>query len=269
MRKELIVMVLLAVGLLVLVGQAGADALRLPQSEAGELARRYAPALFFHEDELFRPQCVEVMIDHARLRVKGAEQGVTNQPNAEVLFQNYGAEYFLDLWYGAEGNSGYLNYTAHRDFYELFLRPEAGQKSSAYPVTAYAHVTTDEASGRIALQYWLFYYYNDSYNKHEGDWEMVTVVLDAEQQPEFVTVTAHHGGTRRLWENVHLVQGTHPAVYVARGSHANYFVGPEFYPITFQFLTRRVSAYDRTGNEGPIIPRVVLISTLPTKESNE
>ena len=268
-RRFLCTCFLVAVLLLAVVGQAGAGALRLPESlrlrksESEELAQRYAPALFFHEDEVFRPQGVAVMIDHARLRIKGAEQGVTNQLNADVLFQNYGAEYFLDLWYGAEGNSSYLNYTAHRDFYELFLRPGTGRQASAYPVTAYAHVATDEVSGRIALQYWLFYYYNDSYNKHEGDWEMVTVVLAADQQPEFVTITAHHGGTRRLWENVHLVQETHPAVYVARGSHANYFVGPEFYPITFQFLTRRVSAYDRTGNEGPVIPQVVLI---PSRE---
>ena len=265
-RRFVSIWFLVAGLLLAVVGHVGADALRLPKSlrlRKSELAECYAPALFFHEDEVFRPQVVAVMIDHARLRVKGAEQGVTNQLNADVLFQTYGAEYFLDLWYGTEGNSGYLNYTAHRDFYELFLRPSTGQQASAYPVTAYAHVTTDETSGRIALQYWLFYYYNDSYNKHEGDWEMVTVVLDADQQPEFVTITAHHGGTRRLWENVHLVQGTHPAVYVARGSHANYFVGPEFYPITFQFLTRRVSAYDRTGNEGPVIPQVVLI---PSRE---
>ena len=265
MRGRLVLIGFLVAGLLgVIAGRAVAAPPSVPQAQTTSLsplalAERYAPALFFHEDEVFLPQCVAVMIDHARLRVKGAEQGITNRPSEDALFQNYGAEYFLDLWYGAEGNSGYLNYTAHRDFYDLFLRPGSGRQSSAYPVTAYAHLTTDEASGRTALQYWLFYYYNDSYNKHEGDWEMVTVVLDAEQQPEFVTVTAHHGGTRRLWENVHVVQDTHPAVYVARGSHANYFVGPELYPITFQFFTRRVSAYDRTGSEGPVIPQVVLI----------
>ena len=26
--------------------------------------------------------------------------------------------------------------------------------------------------GRIALQYWLFYVFNDFNNLHEGDWEM-------------------------------------------------------------------------------------------------
>jgi RsiW-degrading membrane proteinase PrsW (M82 family) len=263
MRGRLVLIGLLVAGLLsTIVGWTVAGSPCVPCAQATfplALAERYAPALFFHEDEVFRPQCVAVMIDHARLRVKGSEQGVTNRPCEDTLFQNYGVEYFLDLWYGAEGNSGYLNYTAHRDFYELFLRPGAGQKSSTYPVTAYAHVTTEEASGRTALQYWLFYYYNDSYNKHEGDWEMVTVVLDAEQLPELVTVTAHHGGTRRLWENVRVVQDTHPAVYVARGSHANYFVGPELYPINFRFFTRRVSAYDRTGSEGPVIPQVILV----------
>ncbi|MDY7040085.1 MAG: PrsW family intramembrane metalloprotease [Chloroflexota bacterium] len=264
MHRRFVLIGLLVAGLLlVMVFRAAADPPGAQADPPLTLAARYAPALFFHEEEVFRPQGVAVMIDHARLRVKGVEQGITNRPGGDDLFHNYGAEYFLDLWYGAEGNSGYLNYTAHRDFYDLFLRPGSDRQSSAYPVTAYTHVTSDEASGRTALQYWLFYYYNDSYNKHEGDWEMVTVVLDADQRPEFVTITAHHGGTRRLWENVHLVQETHPAVYVARGSHANYFVGPEFYPIAFQFLTRRVSAYDRTGSEGAVVPQVVLI---PSRE---
>ena len=40
--------------------------------------------------------------------------------------------------------------------------------------TVYAHVATDPRHpGRIALQYWLFYVFNDFNNLHEGDWEMI------------------------------------------------------------------------------------------------
>ena len=33
--------------------------------------------------------------------------------------------------------------------------------------------------GRLALQYWLFYAFNDWNNLHEGDWEMIQLDFDA------------------------------------------------------------------------------------------
>ena len=44
----------------------------------------------------------------------------------------------------------------------------------------YAHVATDPAHpGKLALQYWFFYVYNDWNNLHEGDWEMIQLDFDA------------------------------------------------------------------------------------------
>ncbi len=51
------------------------------------------------------------------------------------------------------------------------------------PVTVYAHVARDEM-GRVTLQHWALYFYNDWFNKHEGDWEMVQVMLGADDQPD-------------------------------------------------------------------------------------
>ena len=33
--------------------------------------------------------------------------------------------------------------------------------------------------GKVALQYWFFYPFNDFNNTHEGDWEMIQLVFDA------------------------------------------------------------------------------------------
>ncbi len=42
----------------------------------------------------------------------------------------------------------------------------------------YAHVATDpEDPGKLALQYWFFYAFNDFNNLHEGDWEMIQLEL--------------------------------------------------------------------------------------------
>ena len=46
--------------------------------------------------------------------------------------------------------------------------------------TVYAHVATDPGyPGKLALQYWFFYPFNDFNNTHEGDWEMTQLVFDA------------------------------------------------------------------------------------------
>ena len=59
-------------------------------------------------------------------------------------------------------------------------------RNPAYRDRVYGHARRD-AQGRLWLQYWLFYYYNDfqlagpllSGGKHEGDWELVQLRLDA------------------------------------------------------------------------------------------
>ena len=73
------------------------------------------------------------------------------------------------------------------------------------------------------IQYWFFYYDNHWLNHHEGDWEMIEVVLDANETPLLAAYSQHGVGTRRLWEYVNKEGGTHPKVYYATGSHASYF----------------------------------------------
>jgi hypothetical protein len=85
--------------------------------------------------------------------------------------------------------------------------------------------------GAIVLQYWYFYYDNtyiadpptDSiWQAHEGDWEVVNVVLSEDEQPQFVGYSQHCRGQQRAWASTPTLD-THPIVYVAAGSHANYF----------------------------------------------
>ena len=86
---------------------------------------------------------------------------------------------------------------------------------------------------RLILQYWYFYY-DDVYSydyppdplfwqAHEGDWEVVNVVLDrATHRPLYAAYSQHCTGERRQWSDVPRM-GTHPVDHVAIGSHANLF----------------------------------------------
>jgi hypothetical protein len=103
------------------------------------------------------------------------------------------------------------------------------------------HGPYDVSRARVALQYWFQYYYDDWANRHEGDWEGITVLLDLGQETiregrelgesellkdvtlHDVGYAVHEDGYRRLWENVQRTKDDRPIVYVARGSSASYF----------------------------------------------
>ena len=83
---------------------------------------------------------------------------------------------------------------------------------------------------KIALQYWFFYVFNDFNNLHEGDWEMIQLDFDASsarealsQDPVAVGYSSHEGAERADWDEdkLEIVDGSHPVVYPAAGSHAN------------------------------------------------
>jgi len=91
----------------------------------------------------------------------------------------------------------------------------------------------DEGNHWISLQYHFFYAFNDwrlaanGINHHEGDWEMVAVYLKNDE-PYSVLFSQHGSGAMELWKNIRCAKDqdgnetTHPIIYVALGSHANY-----------------------------------------------
>jgi hypothetical protein len=109
-----------------------------------------------------------------------------------------------------------------------------------------------EDGGRTWLQYWIWLYYNPKnlfgFGKHEGDWEMVQIGLDADGEPELAAYSQHSSGeTRRFSAGEVQVEerdgGPHPVVYVASLSHAAYFEpGTHPYP----------SGIDHAYGDGPV-----------------
>jgi hypothetical protein len=106
---------------------------------------------------------------------------------------------------------------------------------SCYPrrptqATVYGRVWTSTSA--TVLQYWFFYPLDDWHNSltkpllwhmHEGDWEEVSVELGPAELPIAVAASQHDEGVQRSWARVKVADGTHPMVYIALGSHANYF----------------------------------------------
>ncbi|MGH3081405.1 MAG: hypothetical protein ACRDNH_09780 [Gaiellaceae bacterium] len=193
-----------------------------------ELAERHAPVVRLVEQaeecgpgEPYVPLDVDLLFEERTVALRGpwnAADLVKIGPTAADLAQLY--EYHLDF----PGHA--LNPGCD---YERWAR-HLGQRRN--PVV-YAHVATEPARpGMLALQYWLFYAFNDWNNLHEGDWEMIQLVFAAEsaraalsQDPVEVGYSQHEGAERAEWddEKLELVGGRRPVVYPAAGSHANFF----------------------------------------------
>ncbi len=184
------------------VGDAGAQS-------ADELIDEYAPVLYFVGDEECYPVAVEYHIENALLyQLVDDTPMLLPQPPGDVNLSglDMGSVFVLDNDQGTVGDRGVIEqYMAVKD---------------DWGYTVYARVF--ESGSMVVVQYWLFYAFNDGdVNQHEGDWELVQVVVSDGVVSE-VMVSQHYGGQRAQWSEVEH-EGSHVKVFVARGSHANYF----------------------------------------------
>jgi hypothetical protein len=199
-----------------------------PQDVAAQsLAERYSPVVRLQEDssncadgEQFQPTAVEAVLGDQQVALRGPWRPpdlVKAQPEAGDIGLGFPG-HFLDFP-GDPLRPGC-------DYAEWSARINA-----AHPATVYAHVVADpQFPGQLSLEYWFFYVFNDYNNTHEGDWESIRFVFDATTptaalatSPTAVGFSQHGGAERARWGDakLELVDGTHPVVYPAAGSHAN------------------------------------------------
>lgn len=220
LRRTTLVLVLSAAA-------AAATAAATSSSPEQQLADRYAPIIALKDQtapcdtkgEPYRPVQAGVVLGRPDVRLVDSKGNlIAVAPTATDLF-GQGENTYLDL----PGNP--LNPGCS---YEQWAR----QIAYGTPTTAYAHVVTEAGKpGKLALQYWFYYPFNDFNNKHESDWEMIQLMFDAgsaadalKTSPTGVGYSQHSGAERAAWDDAKLEkQGTHPVVYAAAGSHANFF----------------------------------------------
>ena len=218
---------------LLLAAASGTVGAAPAQAAAGaaetELAQRYAPVLRLQSQaeecgpgEPYLPMDVTAVLPDSGVAFRGpwaTGDLIKVAPTATDLRDGW-TGYHLD--FPGEALSPGCDY-------EKWARRVTGDR----PPTVYAHVATEaDRPGKLALQYWFFYAYNDFNNKHEGDWEMIQLVFDAadpssamETEPETVGYTQHSSAERADWgsDKLEMVDDTHPVVYPAAGSHANFY----------------------------------------------
>jgi hypothetical protein len=185
------------------------------------LARNFAPVFHFTEDENFKPVSIDALRGRAQLCEKA--DGQVDHTGCKSLdsFPDTSPcgsapcprEWILDLPPDEYQPSGYVG-----------IENELRHGSYARPVV-YWHVA--DLGLRRVLSYWVYYLFNNFANIHEGDWETVQVDLVGGKNKDTVGVarwffSSHKAGDTRSCRTIPS-NCRHPDVFVAQGSHANYF----------------------------------------------
>ncbi|MFW9870420.1 MAG: PKD domain-containing protein, partial [Candidatus Thorarchaeota archaeon] len=179
----------------------------LSYQEQMELAEKFLPQLYIDVLETWHPRDISEFLDNAVL-MDDADNPVIYSPTPENLTDYIGPAYYLDL------NDTYHN-----------------QDTSTDNLKIYAHVFTSYREV-IVIQYWFFYLYNDWINNHEGDWEMIQLILPAQGAQDIDALVPMYAGyswhnhikkSGWIWGSLTIDSDTHPVVYVGVGGHASRF----------------------------------------------
>jgi hypothetical protein len=192
------------------------------------LAERYAPVVMVKSQdgpcdrngEPFEPAPADIVLDNPEVLLRQVGNGdpvTVLGPSASDLF-DLREGWYLDF----PGDALEPGCIFEQDFHRFFDGTSV----------VYAHVATQaDRPGLLALQYWMFWYHNPAKNNHEGDWEFIQLLFEADTvdealdaPPVAVGYAQHTGGERSSWVDSKFERiGERPVVYAARGSHASYF----------------------------------------------
>lgn len=238
------------------------DAASTPDTAAQRLVERFAPIIMLKEQsqdcdangEPYGPTAADIVLDNPEVALRQVGQDdpvVTWAPGASDLI-GLGEGFFLDF----PGSSLSPGCIYERDF---------NKYATEEPATVYAHIVQPpEAPDKLIVQYWTYWYYNDWNNKHESDWEGISLLFDAASidealasTPTEVGYSQHEGGERADWDSEKLErEGDRPVIYSSAGSHASYFSSAIYLG---RSGSEGFGCDDTSGPSNPVSPEVILL----------
>lgn len=172
------------------------------------LASQYAPVLHFTSGEKFYPTSVNYVISSSVLKERYSD-GTSAVIDSAPTPSNLGTHTLSSLFLSNK--------------LEILEDIAADYAVNAESAGYYAYVHVVRSGSSAVIQYWLFYIFNNGpMNDHQGDIEVIQVFLGADGTPQTVLASQHGAGENVAWNDVEK-DDEHPVIYVAQGSHANYF----------------------------------------------
>ena len=199
------------------------------------LAERFRPVLNMTAQEhpcdkagdVYFPTTVDFVMNNPDIQLKSAETGA-------VLASPFTAQ---DL--AAAGANTNLDFPGDPRQPECAYEDYFLQMKEQYDLkpTTYAHFYYDPVEGKVWLEYWFYYYFNDWNDTHESDWEMLLMSFNATtaeealtMTPSFVGYAQHGGGETSTWTSDKLSKQDPDRViaYASAGSHATYYTASTY-----------------------------------------
>jgi hypothetical protein len=213
------------------------------------LLERHKPRLVYDSMEAYFADSAAIWTDFKFTQLNRAG-GKVVAPQLSLAF--LGAKTYAD------GKPASANDTIGETTRDYGKHAAAAHANVRYRNRVHARAKRDD-QGRLWLQYWCFYYYNNfqlagpfSAGNHEGDWEMVQILLDAKEAPVQAVYAQHSSAEAKPWSAVRKppVSAATPLVYVARGSHAAYFTPGSHWTGSW---------YDNADGKGPQIDPALVV----------
>lgn len=195
-----------------------------------ELLKKFAPVLHFHPEEDFYPTRYETLVENSVIDRAGGgqDENVTLLELSNPEYADSEQELTVDpiAAYGGDESAFY------QDFTEIQTEYPRTVYGSVHEGVSFSPEGSSTSNEYTAVVYWLVYA-NDPKPpedkvgesgrvfRHTGDLEPLVVLVDDNQNPQWVGAQQHFGGELRQWKRVRS-EGTHPKVYPALGAHSNY-----------------------------------------------
>jgi hypothetical protein len=202
--------------------------------EHDDLLRRFQPALRYDANEQFFADSAAQYTEAPGIQLRRAPQG--GKPGALIASAvPTGQEPKLSLAFLGPKTYGSGERVARSDVIGVRGKDYRTQyvklRTSRPDLNNRMYGRAVQAGGRLWLQYWLWYFYNDyqlalGFGTHEGDWECLQLRMGIDgDAPDIAVYAQHRHGEKRNWEDVERLPDAPdvPLAYVARGSHAAYF----------------------------------------------
>ena len=235
-----------------------ADGDRIKDAWEDALAFRYAPHFRLppSKEETLRPASVDWYIQRVRMRFenKGACNRDVSVLGLRAVRQKNMARQLrraknltVD---GCKQNGKQHTSRASSRFYLTHASEGVRNGAPRNLWKAYVHVKRSSKvrnSNGYDIQYWVFFPYEDTPGgfNHEGDWEHITVTTDP--TGKLLDVVMPRGGKNAVMKPAALTfDGTHPVIFVAKGSHM-------MFPKVGSFSLTLPGFFDhRTFKRGPL-----------------
>jgi hypothetical protein len=230
--------------------------------QAQQLVERFAPIIMLKQQskecdadgEPYGPTAADIVLDNPEvaLRQVGRDDPVVTWAPGAADLAGLGEGFFLDF----PGSSLSPECIYERDFTRY---------TTDEPATVYAHIVQPpDAPDKLVVQYWTYWYYNDWNNKHESDWEGISLLFDASSieealgsTPTEIGYSQHEGGERAEWDSDKLErEGDRAVIYSSAGSHASYFSSAVYLG---RSASEGFGCDDTAGPSDRVSPEVVLL----------